>query len=68
MADKKGVILLSGGLDSAVVLAIMIDRGYIPYPISINYRQQSQVELLSAKAQVDFHKLQTYKVIDIALE
>jgi 7-cyano-7-deazaguanine synthase len=45
----KAVVLLSGGLDSATVLAIAIDRGFAPYALSFDYGQRHRVELEAAK-------------------
>jgi 7-cyano-7-deazaguanine synthase len=42
---RKAIVLLSGGLDSATVLAIARDRGYAPYAISYRYGQRHAVEL-----------------------
>lgn len=44
------VVLLSGGLDSAVTLAIARSLGFAPHAISFNYGQRHAVELESAKA------------------
>ena len=49
---KKGsnaIILLSGGLDSATVLAIAIDQGYECHALSFDYGQRHQHELHAAK-------------------
>ena len=49
---KKGsnaIVLLSGGLDSATVLAIAIDQGYECYALSFDYGQRHQHELYAAK-------------------
>ena len=46
---KKGVVLLSGGLDSATCLAICKSDGLTPYAISFQYGQRHAVELQRAK-------------------
>jgi len=45
---KKAVILLSGGLDSATVLAIAKSRGYECYTISFDYGQRHCAEIEAA--------------------
>lgn len=46
---KKAVILLSGGLDSATVLAIAKAEGYECYALCFDYGQRHECELESAK-------------------
>jgi 7-cyano-7-deazaguanine synthase len=46
---KKAVVLLSGGLDSATVLAIARSEGYEPYALSFSYGQRHVWELEAAK-------------------
>jgi len=46
---KKAVVLLSGGLDSATVLAIAISQGYECYCLSLDYHQRHIAELEAAK-------------------
>jgi len=47
--QKLAVVLLSGGLDSATVLAIAQDRGFRCHAISFDYGQRHRFEIASAK-------------------
>jgi 7-cyano-7-deazaguanine synthase len=46
--DRRAVVLLSGGLDSATALAIAHQQGYSTYALSVRYGQRHQVELEAA--------------------
>ena len=48
-SSKRAVILLSGGLDSATVLAIAKSRGFELYALSFSYGQRHAWELEAAK-------------------
>jgi len=48
--DTPAVVLVSGGLDSATVLAIARDRGYLCHGISFDYGQRHRFELDAAEA------------------
>ncbi len=47
---KKAIVLLSGGLDSATVLAITRKSGYSPITLCFDYGQRHRVELDKARA------------------
>ena len=49
MADKKAVILLSGGLDSATTLAIAYSEGFECYALTFRYGQRHKREIEAAK-------------------
>jgi 7-cyano-7-deazaguanine synthase len=58
----KAVILISGGLDSATVLAIARNRGYECHALSFSYGQRHAVELdcaarIAAAANVTDHRI-----------
>lgn len=49
MTDKKAVVLLSGGLDSATILAQARAAGFACYSMSFDYGQRHRVELQAAE-------------------
>lgn len=66
MTQKKAVVLLSGGLDSATCLAIARAEGYECYALSFDYGQRSQAELNAAKALADRYA-KKHSIIQIGL-
>jgi len=65
--QKKAVVLLSGGLDSATTLAIASAQGYDCYTISFNYGQRNQFELGAAEKIAAHFKVVDHLVISIDL-
>jgi 7-cyano-7-deazaguanine synthase len=66
--ERKGVILLSGGLDSATAAAIAIDRGFTLSALTFNYGQRHDIELSFAARLVSFFGIKDHKIITIPTE
>ena len=47
---RQAVVLVSGGLDSATVLAMAKATGWLPHALTVDYGQRHRVELEAAKA------------------
>lgn len=60
----KAVVLLSGGLDSTVCMAVAHSKGYELLPISFNYQQRHSRELRSAQAVADYYKVKKHLIIE----
>ncbi len=67
MPDKKAIILLSGGLDSATVLAQAKADGYACYALSFAYGQRHGVELQAAKRVAEAQGVTEHKIAEIDL-
>src|SRR5689334_9908728 len=64
---KKGVLLLSGGLDSATVLEVMKTDGYEIYAISFSYGQRHAQELAAVKRIIQRSPVKDHKIVQIDL-
>ena len=62
---KKGVILLSGGIDSATTAAIAIDNGFELSALIFSYGQKHNIEIESAKKLIESFKIIDYNIIEI---
>ena len=67
MSDKKALILLSGGLDSATVVALAKADGYSCYSMSFDYGQRHRAELQAAEQVARHLGVVEHKVIGLNL-
>lgn len=66
-SSKRAVVLVSGGLDSATVLAMAKAAGYECYAMSFDYSQRHSIELDAAKRIVRKMGVREHKVIQLDL-
>ncbi len=64
---QKAVILLSGGLDSATVLAVAADAGYACHALSFDYGQRHRIELDAAQRVAHAMAAAAHKTVQIDL-
>ncbi|GIX39696.1 MAG: 7-cyano-7-deazaguanine synthase [Silanimonas sp.] len=63
----RAVVLVSGGMDSAVVLAIARERGFAPYALSVRYGQRHSAELEAAARTAARLGAVAHKVVEVDL-
>ena len=64
---KHAIVLLSGGLDSATVLAIAKAEGYVVHALSFDYGQRHRIELEMAKKQAAIQQISDHRTAKIDL-
>ncbi len=64
---KKAVVLLSGGMDSAAVVAMAQEQGFDVYAMSVRYGQRHTSELEAAKRVASALAVAGHKVVDVDL-
>ncbi|HQR06210.1 MAG TPA: 7-cyano-7-deazaguanine synthase QueC [Gemmatales bacterium] len=65
--SKPAVVLLSGGLDSATVLAIAKNEGHVCHAISFDYGQRHLVELKAAQIMAAMLGVASHRVVKVDL-
>ena len=64
---KKAVVLLSGGMDSAAVVAIAREQGFAVHALSVRYGQRHTSELDAARRVAEALGVVAHKVVDVDL-
>ena len=64
----NAVVLLSGGLDSATVLALAKSQGYLCYALSFNYGQRHAVEIDAARQIADHLGVEKHLIFPLSLD
>jgi 7-cyano-7-deazaguanine synthase len=64
---KRAVVLLSGGLDSATVLAMAREQGFECYALSVDYGQRHHAELAAAQNVARTLGAREHRVVNIDL-
>ena len=67
MAEKKAVVLLSGGLDSTTMMAIARAHGYEIYCLSFRYGQRHAMELEAARRVAGAFNAKEHMIMDMDL-
>ncbi len=65
--SKKAIVLVSGGLDSATVLAQARAEGYECYALAFDYGQRHRAELVAARRVAEAHGAKEFKIIALDL-
>lgn len=66
--QTKAVVLLSGGLDSATVLALAVEQGYACHALSFDYGQRHEAELAAARRVAQSLGAVEHRIVSIGLD
>ncbi len=66
-AAKTAIVLLSGGLDSATVLAEAVSRGFVCHTLAVDYGQRHRAELDAARQVSRALGAVSHKVVEVDL-
>lgn len=64
---RAAVVLLSGGMDSATVLALARSQGFAPFALSLRYGQRHSAELDAARHVADALGALRHEIVDLDL-
>lgn len=67
VVDLPAVVLLSGGMDSAVVLAMARAEGYRTHALTVDYGQRHRVEIQAARRVARAVGVESHRVVEIDL-
>lgn len=64
-SSRRTVVLMSGGLDSATVVGMLLERRFMVFPLSVNYGQRHKVELEAMKSIVKYYQEKELPIKDV---
>ncbi len=67
LPDRAAVVLVSGGMDSAVTLAIARERGFACHALSVDYGQRHASELAAAERVCALQGVRAHKTVHVDL-
>jgi 7-cyano-7-deazaguanine synthase len=67
VGERRAVVLLSGGLDSATTLAIAIEQGFRAYALSVRYGQRHRIEIERAAVVARAQGAAQHRIVDLDL-
>lgn len=65
MANKRAILLLSGGIDSTTLLAKLSSENYDVIAISFDYGQKNRIELNYAKINAEKYGVKKHHIIEL---
>lgn len=65
--ERRAVVLVSGGLDSATVLAMARERGFACYALSFDYGQRHRLELQAARRVAESLGAREHRVLHLPI-
>jgi 7-cyano-7-deazaguanine synthase len=65
--ERRAVVLLSGGLDSAVCLALARKAGFACYALTVDYGQRHRLEIERARQQAAGQQAVEHKILSVDL-
>lgn len=65
---KKGIVILSGGMDSSTVLAYAKSMGYVLYALTFDYGQRHKIELAAAKSVAESVGVRKHVIVSFDLK
>jgi 7-cyano-7-deazaguanine synthase len=67
VSEKKGIVLLSGGLDSTTTLAIALSQGFTAYALTFRYGQRHAAEIEAARKVAKSMRVAEHVIVDFDL-
>lgn len=67
IANKRAIVLSSGGIDSTTAMAIAKSEGYEIYSLSFRYGQRHHAELVAAEKVAEFFNVKKHLIVNIDL-